>query len=454
MAFNGSGIFSLAAGNPVTTGTTISSTWANNTLSDIATGLSTTITKDGQTTPTANIPMGGFKFTGLGAGTATGNSIRWEQLFSQGAPAALASAATTDIGVQTSVAVEISGTTTITSFGTNYNGPRFLRFTGALILTHSATLNLPGAANITTVAGDTAIAYPNAAQTGWNVLSYNRASGIPSGTAASGANSDITSMSALTSINILPGYLFGCTMSTAGSSTTMSIAAGRATDSTGLQSMALSAIAKTTSTWAVGTAAGGKSLAAAIANSTWYHFYMIRRPDTGVVDVCFSTNATGLVAADFVAGGGNVPDAYTQFRRIGSMRTNASAQWESFVQDGDLFLWSSPVADFTVTNPTASAVLRALKTPLGIQTVAVLNVSNSGSTLSSFYFSDPATTDIAATNANSQVSLPSSATFGNCQIQIRTNTSSQIRARASVSDGSTLMVGTTTAYYDTRGKNA
>ena len=90
-------------------------------------------------------------------------------------PITLASAATTDIGLQNSFAVEITGTTTITSFGTNYNGPRFLRFTGALILTHAAaTLNLPGGANITTVVGDTCLAYPNAGATGWNVVSYQK----------------------------------------------------------------------------------------------------------------------------------------------------------------------------------------------------------------------------------------------------------------------------------------
>lgn len=96
-------------------------------------------------------------------------------------PVTLASATTTDIGAQNSVAVEISGTTTITSFGTSYNGPRYLRFTGALLLTHNATtLNLPGAANITTAAGDTAIAYPNLAANGWNVVAYQSASGIVS----------------------------------------------------------------------------------------------------------------------------------------------------------------------------------------------------------------------------------------------------------------------------------
>lgn len=75
-----SGSFSLySTGNPVVTGTTISSTWANNTLSDIATGLSTCILKDGTQTITANIPMSSFKFTGLAAGTVAGDSLRYEQ---------------------------------------------------------------------------------------------------------------------------------------------------------------------------------------------------------------------------------------------------------------------------------------------------------------------------------------------------------------------------------------
>ena len=56
MAFS-SGTFILVAGNPVVTGTTISSTWANNTLNDIATGLSTCLLKDGTQTATAAIPF-------------------------------------------------------------------------------------------------------------------------------------------------------------------------------------------------------------------------------------------------------------------------------------------------------------------------------------------------------------------------------------------------------------
>ena len=52
----------------------------------------------------------------------------------------LASGTTTDIGGQNSLYVSVTGTTTITGFGTNYTGPRFASFTGILTLTHSAGL--------------------------------------------------------------------------------------------------------------------------------------------------------------------------------------------------------------------------------------------------------------------------------------------------------------------------
>jgi len=80
MPYNGAGTFNLyTPGNPVVDGTTITVTWANSTLSDIATGLTNVLTKDGQSTPSANIPMGGFKLTGLGAATTNGDAIRWQQ---------------------------------------------------------------------------------------------------------------------------------------------------------------------------------------------------------------------------------------------------------------------------------------------------------------------------------------------------------------------------------------
>ena len=56
MSYNGSGTFVInSAGQPVVTGTVISSTAFNALTADLATGLSTAITKDGQTTTTSRI---------------------------------------------------------------------------------------------------------------------------------------------------------------------------------------------------------------------------------------------------------------------------------------------------------------------------------------------------------------------------------------------------------------
>jgi len=69
MARNGAGTYNLPIGNPVTTGTTISSTWANSTLTDIATALTGSIASDGQTVVSANLPMSGYAHTGVGNAT-------------------------------------------------------------------------------------------------------------------------------------------------------------------------------------------------------------------------------------------------------------------------------------------------------------------------------------------------------------------------------------------------
>jgi hypothetical protein len=58
MSYNGSGTFQInTSGQPVVAGTVISSTAFNALTADLATGLSTAITKDGQTTTTARIPF-------------------------------------------------------------------------------------------------------------------------------------------------------------------------------------------------------------------------------------------------------------------------------------------------------------------------------------------------------------------------------------------------------------
>jgi hypothetical protein len=146
MSFNGTGTFVInSSGQPVVSGTVISATVFNALTADLATGLSTCITKDGQTTPTNNIPMGGFKITGLGAGTVGGDAVRLSQL--QAGTAQL---------------LTVSGTDTLTALGTPaltaYAAGNLFYFVAAATNTTSVTLNVDGlGAKAVTRHGSTAL---------------------------------------------------------------------------------------------------------------------------------------------------------------------------------------------------------------------------------------------------------------------------------------------------------
>jgi hypothetical protein len=71
MSRNGSGTYVLPVGNPVVTGTTITSNWANTTFSDVATALTGSVAADGQTPMTGPLAMGNNKITGVANGTAS-----------------------------------------------------------------------------------------------------------------------------------------------------------------------------------------------------------------------------------------------------------------------------------------------------------------------------------------------------------------------------------------------
>lgn len=113
---------------------------------------------------------GGSSFTG---GTLTG-------ALNEAPPATIASAATVAIGAAAANSVTISGTTTITAFDTIAAGAiRRVSFSGVLALTHNATnLILPGAANITTAAGDVA-EFVSLGAGNWRCDYYSRANGTP-----------------------------------------------------------------------------------------------------------------------------------------------------------------------------------------------------------------------------------------------------------------------------------
>jgi|GEM_PF-2267918 len=125
----------------------------------------------------------------------------------------VASASTIDLDACTGDLVDVTGTTTITAITLTQGRSRTVRFTGALTLTHGASLVLPGGANITTAAGDFAI-FRGYASSVVRCVSYFRANGTPVGGASFKLGSfsfDIstTGSQAITGVGFLPkGILF------------------------------------------------------------------------------------------------------------------------------------------------------------------------------------------------------------------------------------------------------
>jgi hypothetical protein len=244
-------------------------------------------------------------------------------------------------------------------------------------------------------------------------------------------------------------------MSTAGSSTTMAVAAGVANDSTNTTLMKLSsAISKTTASWAVGTGNGGLDTGS-IANSTWYHFFEIERIDTGVVDVIFSTSAVAPT----------LPTNYTIYRRIGAGKTNGSSQWQKFYQNGNTFLWSDmPGLDYSATNPGTSAVTvtctNGIPTSVRVEGIFNMQINNSASAVNAIWYIS--SLDVADTGPASSASPlatlmhTSNATVagsGATQARVWTNGAQAIRSRLLSSDANVSVYLQTIGWVDLRGMN-
>lgn len=138
---------------------------------------------DWSTTANDNSDAGGANIAEHCAPSGINNAIRSvmaqtvREIANKGSD--IASASTTALAASgTSGYVRVTGTTTITSLGTVVAGvERWVLFEDALLLTHHSTsLVLPGAANITTVAGDVAC-FRSEGSGNWRCMVYTRASG-------------------------------------------------------------------------------------------------------------------------------------------------------------------------------------------------------------------------------------------------------------------------------------
>jgi len=129
MARDGSGTYTLPAGNPVVTGTTISSTWANNTFTDVASALTQSLSKDGQTTMTGNQPMAGNRHTGVGNATAR------DQYAALGQVQDSAATYLTSVAGTNTITASVSGLTA-------YAAGQTFRFIAAANNTGAVTINI------------------------------------------------------------------------------------------------------------------------------------------------------------------------------------------------------------------------------------------------------------------------------------------------------------------------
>jgi hypothetical protein len=83
MPFNGQGLFTRVYqwANDLALGLDVDANRTDTDSNDIAAGLSNCITRDGQSPPTENLPMGNMKLTGLAAGTNAADSVNYGQVF-------------------------------------------------------------------------------------------------------------------------------------------------------------------------------------------------------------------------------------------------------------------------------------------------------------------------------------------------------------------------------------
>jgi hypothetical protein len=201
---------------------------------------------------------------------------------------------------------------------------------------------------------------------------------------------------------------------------------------------------KLDATWVVGTGQGMLASGAALADGT-YHIFLIKRPDTGVVDIAADSSVTGANIA------ANTDAAYTKKRRIGSV-IRESAAIVTFKQYGDKFMRTPIVSVNAVTNFGTNAVTRTLNTPVGIKVDAIVFAFGSNSSSSENVLLSDLDGGDADPGASIAVTfiVPSATVVHGSTYTVMTNTSAAIRSRHSVGSAATVFSLCTMGWYDRR----
>lgn len=243
-------------------------------------------------------------------------------------------------------------------------------------------------------------------------------------------------------------YLAGLGLANNGSDATndIDIAVGECRDDANGANLILASplIKRIDTSWVVGTNQGGMDTGS-VADDNWYHVWLIRRSDTGVVDVLFSLSVTSPT----------MPSNYDEKRRIGSVRRGTATNL-GFNQYGNYFAWDDPPLSWDVTDQSTTQIGRTLLTPPGIRLDAIINALVSHATTGvQVYLRDPNTNDEAPSNAVAPLATIVAEVGGALQNQgpmrVRTNAGSEINSRSTQS--STTLKIVTLGWIDHRGRD-
>ncbi|WSH22830.1 hypothetical protein U8Q07_11105 [Rhizobium ruizarguesonis] len=201
--------------------------------------------------------------------------------------------------------------------------------------------------------------------------------------------------------------------------------------------------------WAVGNNNGGMDTGTK-PTSAWLHWYLIKRPDTGVVDICCSASASAPTI------GVSIPGAYTKYRRIRSTKTDASGNIIADSQDGDEVLWLTAVkenAGAAYSTGTTAALITLAGVPSGFKVRAILNATFTSATdTAGAFVNSPDENDQAIGVGNSLVNITNmqnASENASAGLEVRTGTSAQVRHKA-LAAGSLYLA--TRGYIDRRGR--
>jgi len=242
------------------------------------------------------------------------------------------------------------------------------------------------------------------------------------------------------------GHIWGLTLSNAADTANdITVAAGEAKDEANTQNMVLSAsiTKRLDAAWAVGDAQGGLNTGAE-ANSTWYEVHLIKRVDTGVVDVMFTTTANRAT----------LPANYTLQRRIGWIRNDSAGAILQFTQINDYFTLTTPQNDVNATVSATTANTRTLTAPPStlarFRAAALGNVNINAA--NAVVFSEIVETDTAPTTSNGFNSIGAGdfAIIGAGHIDLRVSSTSTIRDRGITATGTMAYDISTFGWVDTR----